>query len=110
MIDSTALLADLQKLLPKLEADISAYATGNADIEANLKQQYTNAKDAERTADHWVDWRAALITQSAVAWVLACTFIRFLEDNQLIPQPVIAGPKGTQLSNAKDALTVYFRE
>ena len=110
MIDSTALLADLQKLLPKLEADISAYATSNADIETSLNQQYKDAKDAERTADHWIDWRAALITQSAVAWVLASTFIRFLEDNHLIPQPIIAGPKGKQLNNAKDALTVYFRE
>ena len=31
------------------------------------------------------------ITQAAAAWVLSCVFVRFLEDNQLIEPPKIAG-------------------
>lgn len=110
MIDSAALLADLKTLLPKLEADIGHYADAHAQIERALQQQYQSAQQAERTAEHWVDWRAAQITQSAVAWVLACVFVRFLQDNSLLKQAVLSGPKGERLAAAKDAQTVYFRE
>jgi hypothetical protein len=36
-------------------------------------------------------WSEAQFTQSAVAWVLACVFVRFCEDNALLDAPLIAG-------------------
>lgn len=110
MIDSKHLLADLKRLLPVLEADISAYASEHSDVEQALQVQYDDAKAADRTAEHWVDWRAAQVTQAAAAWVLALVFQRFLEDNRLIEQHWIAGPAGESLNQARDALTVYFRD
>ena len=38
------------------------------------------------------EWRDGEITQAAVAWVLGCVFVRFLEDNALIDQALISGP------------------
>ena len=40
------------------------------------------------------EWRDGEITQAAVAWVLGCVFVRFLEDNGLIDQALISGPGG----------------
>ena len=43
------------------------------------------AQSAERTAQSYTEWRSDQITQAAVAWVLSCVFVRFLEDNHLWP-------------------------
>ena len=40
----------------------------------------------------WGEYRDEQVTQAAVAWVLATVFVRFCEDNHLIPDPWIAGP------------------
>ncbi|MCB1763633.1 MAG: BREX-2 system adenine-specific DNA-methyltransferase PglX, partial [Gammaproteobacteria bacterium] len=110
MIDRQQLLKDLQSLLPKIEQDILAYTETKPELNGHLKQEYAKAKEANRTAEHFVAWREAQITQSAVAWLLTCVFIRFLEDNALLDDPMIAGPAGSRLQHAKDRLTVYFNE
>ena len=110
MIDRQQLLQDLQRLLPKIEQDILAYTESKPELNSHLKQEYAKAKEAKRTAEHFVAWREAQITQAAVAWLLTCVFIRFLEDNELLDEPVIAGPAGHKLQHAKDRLTVYFSE
>ena len=56
--------------------------------------------------------------QAAVAWIIATTFLRFCEDNDLLagaqqdgrPVPVgwIAGP-GERTARAEENLTAYFR-
>src|SRR5436305_5450418 len=51
---------------------------------------------------------ADAITQQAVAWVLSCVFVRFLEDNRLIDPPKLAGP-GDRLNRARDEHEIYFR-
>ncbi len=110
MIDRQQLLKDLQRLLPKIERDILSYSESKPELHSHLKQEYAKAKEAHRTAEHFVAWREAQITQAAVAWILTCVFVRFLEDNELLDEPMIAGPAGTGLQHAKDRTTVYFSE
>ena len=57
-----------------------------------LREEYTAAQAADRTAQSYEERRSDAITQVAAAWVLSCVFVRFLEDNQLVPTPKIAGP------------------
>ena len=115
MINRSDLLKDLQGLLPHIERDILAYSEASPELDQHLKDQYQAAWDAGRTAEHFVDWRAALITQAAVAWVLTCVFVRFLEDNGLLAEPVLAGPvrnaRGENaLQQARDRMVAYFNE
>jgi hypothetical protein len=110
MIHRQQLLQDLQRLLPKIEQDILSYSEAQTELDEHLKQEYAKAQKAQRTAEHFVDWRAAQVTQASVAWILTCVFIRFLEDNTLLDEAMIAGPAGTRLQHAKDRLTVYFND
>lgn len=115
MIDRTELLKGLQALLPQIEKDILAYSEAKPELNAHLKEQYQEACKAERTAEHFVAWREAQITQAAVAWVLTCVFVRFLEDNGLLAEPVLAGPVsddhgGQPLQQAKERMAAYFNE
>ncbi|MCG7962842.1 MAG: BREX-2 system adenine-specific DNA-methyltransferase PglX [Candidatus Thiodiazotropha taylori] len=110
MIDRQQLLKDLQRLLPKIEQDILAYTESKPELDTHLQQEYAKAKEANRTAEHFVAWRQAQMTQAAVAWILTCVFVRFLEDNELLDEPMIAGPAGPRLQHAKDRLTVHFSE
>ena len=114
MIERQQLLRDLQALLPKIEQDILAYSEAKPELDAHLRAEYAKAKAANRTAEHFVAWREAQITQAAVAWILTCVFVRFLEDNALLDAPLISGPAGSdqqgRLQQAKDRLTVYFND
>jgi hypothetical protein len=42
-------------------------------------------------------------------WLLSCVFVRFLEDNELIAPPRLAGP-GDRLRMARDQHTLYFQQ
>jgi hypothetical protein len=97
MIDRQRLLNDLKPLLRELEADLRARCDEVAQINEDLKKEYEQARAADRTGVTFEEWRADLITQVAVAWVLSCVFVRFLEDNSLIEPPRISGVIG-QLS------------
>ena len=113
MIHPQRLLADLQSLLPKLERDILDYSQTRPELAAHLQAEYAKAQAANRTAEHFVAWREAQITQAAAAWVLTGVFVRFLEDNRLLEAPLLSGPAAGAagqgaLQQAKDRLTVYF--
>ena len=115
MINRSQLLKNLQGLLPHIEKDILAYSESNQELSEHLQEQYQTALDAERTAEHFVAWREAQITQAAVAWVLICVFIRFLEDNDLLTEPVLSGPVSNKLGDnalqqAKERMVAYFNE
>src|SRR5699024_10081128 len=62
-------------------------------FDAFLKREYQKARDAERVGITEGEWRKGQITQAAVAWVLSTVFLRFCEDNGLLEQPFITGPK-----------------
>ncbi|NYH55735.1 hypothetical protein HNR06_005324 [Nocardiopsis arvandica] len=106
MVDHALLLKDLQKQVRLLETDLRERSEDPTAIkgldregkpetfDAALKREYQRARDAERTATTEGAWREGQVTQAAVAWVLATVFVRFCEDNGLLEQPFIAGPKG----------------
>lgn len=91
MIDRKALLSDLKKLVSSLERDLRGRCEENADVDAGVREEYERAKEAKRAAQAYKVWRDEWITQVAVAWVLGVVFVRFIEDNELIPAPFIAG-------------------
>jgi Domain of unknown function (DUF7008)/Eco57I restriction-modification methylase len=110
MINPKQLLSDLQRLLKKLEDDLRLRCTTNKEIDSKVRAEYTKAKSGGRTSSAYEVWRDEFITQVAVAWILGCVFVRFLEDNQLIDTPRLAGPTKERLDLARDHHTIYFRE
>ncbi|MBM3956199.1 MAG: BREX-2 system adenine-specific DNA-methyltransferase PglX, partial [Planctomycetes bacterium] len=108
-LHAAALLADLKKLLPRVEADLLARGSDAEvpEIGARLRAEYDRARAAKRTAATFGEWQQDRITQAAVAWVLSCVFARFLEDNDLVTPPRIAGP-GDRLQLARDSHQHFF--
>jgi hypothetical protein len=105
VIDPDALLADLQKQVKALEADLKT----NEDDIAKLRVEYDQAYATHRTAvDFEATWLPERITQTAVAWVLATVFVRFCEDNGLIGDAFIAGP-GERTAQARERQEAYFQ-
>ena len=109
MINARQLLTDLQSQQKKLENDLRQQIENLPELKDRLQAEYTNARDAGRTADTWGTWRDQQVTQSAVAWVLACTFVRFSEDTGLLPTPRLSGP-GDALRRARDAFGEFVRQ
>lgn len=114
MIDAGALLADLQRLLKVLENDLRQRCRDNSDVNARVQAEYNKAKSAGRTSQAYEVWRDEFITQVAVSWILACVFVRFIEDNRMLDDTQaariwLAGPR-ERLQLARDQHTVYFRE
>ena len=123
MIDSAALLADLRAQLKVLTADLRAQAEDTTVGWARqLQAQFTEATSRERTGLSWVDWRDGEVDQAAVAWLVACAFVRFCEDNHLldgardttgrpVAVPWIAGPTedGNRLARAVENETMFYR-
>ena len=116
MIDSALLLTQLQSkatsrntMVRKLEDDLRKRCDENPEIDAPLKAQYEAAKARKRTALTYKAWREEELTNVAVAWVLACVFIRFLEDNELVETPKLSGP-GARLQRARDEHELFFRK
>ncbi|WP_159803038.1 BREX-2 system adenine-specific DNA-methyltransferase PglX [Arthrobacter zhaoguopingii] len=119
MIDSSALLVGLRSQLRVLQADLKQRADDPGTVwGASLQQQYAEALGRERTGLSWSAWRDNEVDQAAVSWILATTFVRFCEDNDLLagatlggmPVPVgwIAGP-GDRILRARENQTAYFR-
>ena len=108
MIDAGRLLADLTRLRADLEDDLRARCGERSDLEASLQQEHQEAVGRERTADTYDSWREERLTQVAVAWILGCVFVRFLEDNALIDPPRLSGP-GDRRTRALDEHNLYFR-
>lgn len=120
MIQSAALLKDLKAQLKMVQVDLRARADDQGDRwGARLQEEYAEARRRERTGYSWVVWRDNEVDQATVAWLIAMTFVRFCEDNDLltgaringatVPVGWIAGP-GDRTARAEENLTAYFRE
>ena len=118
MIDSHALLVDLKKQLKFLEADLRQRAVEPGLPWAEmLRAEHAAASARERTALTWSEWSKGEVSQAAVAWIIACTFIRFAEDNDLlvgardngaaVPLPWIAGA-GERLDRAIENQSAFY--
>jgi len=99
------LVDDLRRQVKELHKDL--FPTGSSD--PKLRQEWDQARKAERTAAGFETWLEDRVTQVAVAWVLGTVFLRFCEDNDLLELPVIAGP-GTRLALARELQVEFFRK
>ncbi|HEY3905128.1 MAG TPA: BREX-2 system adenine-specific DNA-methyltransferase PglX, partial [Streptosporangiaceae bacterium] len=102
------LVADLQKQLRTLEADLLAIAESDAKADADLHARYRQAANRSRTGLSFETWRAQQLTQIAAGWLLACVYTRFCEDNGLLDHPMLAG-SDDRLAEARERQTEYFR-
>ena len=95
MIDAKLLLADLTRLLKRLEDDLRERALSPASelpqLRGQLQAEWQAARDAQRTAETFESWAEQLITQAGVHWLLSGVFLRFIEDNGLVERPWIGG-------------------
>ncbi|MFI8326924.1 BREX-2 system adenine-specific DNA-methyltransferase PglX [Streptomyces sp. NPDC085529] len=103
------LVKDLKRQVLLLEDDLRARTESEDEIRTRLEVEYRQAQESRRTAARYESWRDERVTQSAAAWVLACVFVRFCEDNGLIDEPFIAGP-GDRLAVAEARHEAFFRE
>ena len=108
MIDRDRLLADLKGLRSELEDDLRARCGEEPRLEAYLRAVHREAVAHERTAETYDSWRDEHLTQVAVAWILGCVFVRFLEDNAFVDPPRLSGPGGRR-QRALDEHILYFR-
>lgn len=109
MIDAPRLLKDLQRLLRELEDDLRERTSEVPAVDARLRDEYREATDANRTGQAYEPWRDELLTQVAVAWILGCVFVRFMEDNGLVPTPRLSGP-GDRRQQALDQHELFFKD
>ena len=108
MIDAARLLADLTRLRADLEEDLRGRCADDPELDAFLQGEHRRAITRERTAETYDSWRDEHLTQVAVAWILGCVFVRFLEDNALVDPPRLSGP-GDRRQRALDEHNLYFR-
>ncbi|MGW6096972.1 BREX-2 system adenine-specific DNA-methyltransferase PglX [Streptomyces sp. NPDC055157] len=108
-LDKEALVKDLKRLVLDLEDDLRVRSETVDGFRTPLEEEYRQAKEAKRIAAPYAAWRDERVTQAAAAWVLACVFVRFCEDNRLIEEPWIAGP-GERLAEAEARHDHFFRE
>ncbi|MFJ7137521.1 BREX-2 system adenine-specific DNA-methyltransferase PglX [Streptomyces fungicidicus] len=107
-LDGTRLLKDLQAQARLLEDDLRERTEAEPEFRDALRAEYDKAVAAERTAAMYETWRDERVVQIAAAWVLACVFVRFSEDNGLIPDAWLSGP-GDRLAEAQDRHDDFFR-
>jgi hypothetical protein len=109
-IDSAGLLPDLQRLVKDLKADLLDRLREHPEIDADLRvRAYAPVERGGRTAQAYEVWRDDYLEQVAVAWILACVFVRYMEDNDLIAGTYLAGTTPDQRRQADDAHTAYFQ-
>ncbi|RRR80381.1 BREX-2 system adenine-specific DNA-methyltransferase PglX [Streptomyces sp. RP5T] len=107
-LDHGALLKDLQKQVALLEEDLRERAHGDSEQAAALKAEYERALLSDRTSVMYESWLEKRVVQIAAAWVLACVFVRFCEDNGLVAEARLSGP-GERLAEAQDNHDEFFR-
>lgn len=111
MINAPQLLADLTRLLKRLEDDLRQRIPDVAELKASLQAEWQAARDADRTAETFDSWADQVITQAGVHWLLSCVFLRFIEDNELVERPWLGGtPESGRLALARDRHEAYFRD
>jgi hypothetical protein len=109
LVNIKTLLPELRNLVAELAEDLIARSTSDATIDAGLREAFHQIEKGGRTAQAFEVWREDYLDQVAVAWVLACVFVRFLEDNELIEECWLAG-EAPRRRLAEDTHELFFRE
>ncbi|WP_241990537.1 MULTISPECIES: BREX-2 system adenine-specific DNA-methyltransferase PglX [unclassified Streptomyces] len=107
-LDQGALLKDLQRQVVLLREDLRERTESEPEYATALHAEYDRALSSERTGFPYETWRDERVVQIAAAWILACVFVRFSEDNGLIPDAWLSGP-GERLAEAQDRHDDFFR-
>ncbi|GAA3739312.1 BREX-2 system adenine-specific DNA-methyltransferase PglX [Salinactinospora qingdaonensis] len=107
MIDRAALLADLKPQVKRVETDLAAQVRKLSEVGTRLRGEYDRAYKLGRTAATWNSWLDERVTQAAAAWVLGTVFVRFSEDNHLIPEPYLTGPTAERRDLAQARYEAY---
>ncbi|MFJ7187223.1 BREX-2 system adenine-specific DNA-methyltransferase PglX [Streptomyces bacillaris] len=79
-------------------------------VAGRLRAEHEEARKLGRTAATWNAWLGERVTQVAVAWVLGTVFVRFCEDNRLVPEPYITGPDAERRDLAEARFAQYVEE
>jgi hypothetical protein len=108
-LDIKQLLPELKKQVTLLAEDLLKRVSADAKINDGLKEAFQQIEKGGRTAQAYEVWLDDYLDQVAVAWVLSCVFVRFLEDNGLIDECWLAGD-GDRRQLAEDAHTLFFRD
>jgi hypothetical protein len=108
VIDADRLLGDLQGDLSALVADLSAQVAGDGEVRGRLEGEWRRAFPANRKGRSFEDWSDDRLTRVGGV-LLACVFVRFCEDNGLIDEAAIAGPRDGGAA-ARAAQQRYFTE
>ena len=85
-LDIKQLLPELKKLVTFLAEDLLKRVNGDTKINDGLKEAFKQIEKGGRTAQAYEVWLEDYLDQVAVAWVLACVFVRFMEDNGLFDE------------------------
>jgi hypothetical protein len=114
MIDEASLREGLKKLLAATEADIRARVEEEPALKQALEARHKAAAEAGRTAPGaWLAFRDEEVTQAAAHWLLASVFVRFMEDNDLVAEVRISGPKTNgrdRLNEALDRRSIWYQQ
>ena len=114
------MLSALQKLVTVLRDDLRDCLDGKtdepterkaalADARDRVRKEYDATKAAERTVQAFPAWREDYLTQVAVAWVLACVFVRYLEDNAFVADCWLGGPDDQKREEGRARHAGFFR-
>lgn len=109
MIDPKQLLNDLKRWLRRLEDDLRERVEALEELRLALQREHAAARQAGRTGEAFEVWRDGMLTQAAVAWLLGCVFVRFMEDNGLVDEALLSGP-GERRQQAADRQLRYFQK
>jgi hypothetical protein len=109
-VNRETLLKDLRPIVRRLEDNLRERSAEVPEFDERLRGEWQAAKDAKRLSETFESWREGRIAQAAVGWILGTVFVRFCEDNKLIPEPWIAAPDDTGLGVATDREAAWYRE
>jgi len=105
-IDRATLTADCKALQKTLVRALKSQYGDDAD----LAERWRQAREAGRTAATQIDWIDAELDQAAAHWILGCVFLRFLEDNRLVPDIWLAGRDADSADLAQHQYGAFYRD
>lgn len=109
-IDGAAFLAHARSVLATLAKDLAKRAEESETTTAALKARWARDKEAGVTADAFPVYLSGFIDQVAASWLLACVFVRTLEDRGLLEKNRLAGPGAADSLAAFRRLAPYLNE
>lgn len=108
MLEIKTLVPQLQKQVLLLTEDLLAQSNSVPEIGNLLRDSFAKMRESGGLSQSYEEWSGDNLEQVAVSWVLACVFVRFLEDNRLIDECWIAGD-GDRGTLADGSYEIYFR-